>query len=1017
MASPVQIAKLISYALANLGAENGHHQFEHLCRHLAKRRIASNVLPATGPVSAGGDQSRDFETFHTYLQNELRFSIGYVGLAAEDTVVFACTIQKDRLRAKFEADIQGICTQGTPVDRIYIFSTENLPTGLRHDIITWGEQNHHVAVEILDRAAIAELLADSDLYWIAEEYLSLPSELAPPPPSPDPETPGWYAELRAFWHEPHRQPSNLGDFVELRRGLRHAKRPGPAREDLDSWLSLTRVFIDGVHPGSDFWLMSVYESATAHAHAKADLRPIDDLVRRFAATVSTTRDPTILFNASILFQVTATAALFGHTDIPLSEISTWLPPIRRHLDTLLEEPSGPNNHAGLLQVAAHLAFHVDFSDITTNGRTVTLDDLDERHTQLISALESGELQGHTGKVPLVDVDGGMRRLTQLADLLPQAPAYPIDTFATIIDLLAPSLRGHPLYRQVCHGLDAAVQRQEGEAAVAVKCRRRATALVKDGLPLEALREFHNAKVNWFHGDTLPGTLRVLAGIADIYADLGMYLAAKKYALALASLARTSADADDRNLVPIGLFAASGYDHNCGAWIASADLASIACLAHHAYAPNSGDLTEHPLLLDAATQQATTILIARQTRPQFEDTLWQLLGRGHLDGLVRQFVDTTESAAVRTTDQWLDWLPERTGLPFADAGPRRWLTFHALGTYWKIHCDNSQPTVLALEDFASTLQILLVEFATLDSVHLPHDVNIEIRTYPAAAQPARTAQTLVKDGCRFWLLHMAAEPHADDLESGREHVLGLAFQVLAANSLRSRESFAELMEQAARNGVFHKVEIGRPYHELANFRPSQEPPLAGHQHKPLFAVGLPQPHWCSPHLTPPTGPGPGYEPNKAQQIIAERYELLPIPIRYTLPALLAEEGTRNLFQQLRDKGWKDWHLLVSIMNITVNHRLTTRHGALTAEMASFLKEEILQELHREEQPEDPRIVPSQLTPDAMHQAIIRAALSSLRHWDLQLHHGDTPTDAVMAILAERYGFWTDDSPHQWPRQRN
>ena len=33
----------------------------------------------------------------------------------------------------------------------------------------------------------------------------------------------------------------------------------------------------------------------------------------------------------------------------------------------------------------------------------------------------------------------------------------------------------------------------------------------------------------------------MANIADIYAELGMYLAAKKYALAMAVLARGSAD--------------------------------------------------------------------------------------------------------------------------------------------------------------------------------------------------------------------------------------------------------------------------------------------------------------------------------------------------------------------------------------------------------------------------------------------------------------------------------------------
>jgi hypothetical protein len=103
-------------------------------------------------------------------------------------------------------------------------------------------------------------------------------------------------------------------------------------------------------------------------------------------------------------------------------------------------------------------------------------------------------------------------------------------------------RDHPLYRQVCYGLDRAVARQEGDTAAGDRCRQRAEALQAAGRPLDALREFHQAKINWFHGDTLYGTLRAMACITDIYAGLGMYLAGKKYALAMASLALGSPDA-------------------------------------------------------------------------------------------------------------------------------------------------------------------------------------------------------------------------------------------------------------------------------------------------------------------------------------------------------------------------------------------------------------------------------------------------------------------------------------------
>jgi hypothetical protein len=337
VANPVQTAQMIRLALGSVAADNEHHSFEHLCRQVAKRRIASNVVPATGPVSAGGDQGRDFETFRTYLAGELPFAIGFLTLASSDVVVFACTIQRDGPRAKFEGDIRSICTQGTQVDRIFIFATENVPTRLRHDLQEWAAQQYEVALEIIDGSALAEWLAEPELYWIAQEYLYLPAELAPQADQPehDAQLPPWYVELRAYWQEPGRQPVNLGDLFDLRHGLRHAIPPGPARADLPGWLSLmTRLAEQS--PDPEVRLHAVYEIAAARIRGTADLHPAEPLIRQFINEVQQSDDPGLLFDASVLVQFCATAACLGYTDIPMPETMGWTPLLRCHVDQLLE---------------------------------------------------------------------------------------------------------------------------------------------------------------------------------------------------------------------------------------------------------------------------------------------------------------------------------------------------------------------------------------------------------------------------------------------------------------------------------------------------------------------------------------------------------------------------------------------------------------------------------------------------------------------------------------------------------
>src|SRR6267378_6688113 len=62
-ANPEQASQYLRFTLSQLAGKNGHHTFERLCFQLARRRIYSNLVPATGPVSAGGDQGADFETY------------------------------------------------------------------------------------------------------------------------------------------------------------------------------------------------------------------------------------------------------------------------------------------------------------------------------------------------------------------------------------------------------------------------------------------------------------------------------------------------------------------------------------------------------------------------------------------------------------------------------------------------------------------------------------------------------------------------------------------------------------------------------------------------------------------------------------------------------------------------------------------------------------------------------------------------------------------------------------------
>src|SRR5664280_1643381 len=115
--TPDSAAKLIRWSLSELSTENAHHEFEHLCRHVARRRICSNVLPATGPVSGGGDRGADFETMAIAPDfGESR----YWRLVSRGKVLFACSLEKN-LKKKVRADVKAAAEFGEPIECVYFF--------------------------------------------------------------------------------------------------------------------------------------------------------------------------------------------------------------------------------------------------------------------------------------------------------------------------------------------------------------------------------------------------------------------------------------------------------------------------------------------------------------------------------------------------------------------------------------------------------------------------------------------------------------------------------------------------------------------------------------------------------------------------------------------------------------------------------------------------------------------------------------------------------------------------------
>jgi hypothetical protein len=1000
--TPTELALMIRFALDELSRENGHHVFEHLCRELAQARIASNILPATGPVSAGGDQGRDFETFRTYLAGSLRFSRGFLGLASADTLVFACTLQREDLKLKIKDDVTSICTRGMPVQAIYFLCTEPVTISTRHDLQGWASATHGVALEVLDGVGIARLLADHEVFWIARTYLHLPAELAPAPPG-GPEMPRWYAHLREEWADGSRAVRNFAEMMQVVQGLQHATDTRDARADLSDWLRLMEAFIADVADTGTVQCAR-YEVARATLRGTGDLRPAEHHVRAFFADTRSLTEPADLHDAGVLLHYLETASRNGESSLSTGELTGWTADLRGYITCLLEDTTSPGRRAGLLRAAADLSLRVDIAALERLAGGPAIPAGKHQH---MAPDDLPDIEFPAG-MPLADIDHAMTTLLELTSLLPQAPLFPVGSLARYFDMVTPALVDHPLYPSVRSGLDEATSRQAGEASTASRCRNRAMALYRNGKRLAALRELHEAKVNWWHGDTVRHSILAMLHIAHIYSELKLPQAAKKYALAAGYGALHAHDQRLRDLAPPAVFDAARYEYQSGAWLTALAMTRVAILLQANYAADPWNLDRHEIL-GTTILHAAVVKAASRCRTALTEPVSQLITAAALTEEVDEalaidhgFLEWDE-AAFRSHGE-----DELAGVPFGDAAPVRVFSFSVLGQQWRVQCQNQPAVVTATEEFCAAAQIVLAELTAGDPVLLNSVVEVEVELADATAQPADPVQALPGNTCARWKARLPAEPgqasHDPDLD-----LLVALLVIVHRSSLLPWDKFTTAVDTAGRLGLMNKLAAAAGYRATITYFTGSEPAPAGRIRAAPLGNPSAFPVREAAELAAPATAGPGYNRDKALEAIRLRYENCAAITRYTLPRAIADPGIRAMFRRLLDEGRPEWIILMTLADIVANHRIRLTPGLAAAASPERWQAIAAEEMRREEQDSDtspPMTEIAAAFPAQLH--LVTAVIA--RFWGLEINQDTPDFGALETVLKTRYRYWDDDIEH-------
>ena len=687
MAILSEVEAQIRFALSQLPVKNAHHEFEHICRYLTEQFICSNVLPATGPVSAGGDQGRDFETFRSYLRKELGPHGAFLGLVSDGTIAFVCTIQADDIPTKLRRDIKKICASGHPVHEIRAFTLGSVPVGSRHELETETWDSYHVCLEIHDAESIANLLSRTEGFWIAERFLSIPSEIRPETDVVDDDLSVEYVERRRSWREKGEPNPTIGDFIDLKAGLRKAVFHQEARGDLPFWLGLIRQLLANPDLPAPLQQRARYELVVATLRGTGDFRPVDDVARTYFTESLRETEPARLVDASALLMYANTAVRAGLSSLTPANLDYWNAQLTRHIQELVVHET-PHRRASLLYALGHLGLHpvlteADIRDSKVKVSTPGQLGLDASPSHLANVSLPDDL-------PLVDVSRTLSAWSELVKNLETTPLFPIQGLADLLQLLVPLWSKQTEWRELLDLVDDAVGQRSGKSVLGGRARDRAMKLLDAKRHLDALEEFHVAKFDWWSGETVRGALLSMLIIARLYLELRLPHASKSYALAVAFIADSRRDEKLADLIPAALFFAAGADFVAGAWCSATELYELAFLAQDQLIEDGMDSKSINVVEDAVLKLSYIDASASVVDPSLKAWIEATISRIGLGDIIEE---TRGLLDAKDNEFWESLGDDNlTARPFSDVGEVRHIRFSALGTEWNLIATNDIETV-------------------------------------------------------------------------------------------------------------------------------------------------------------------------------------------------------------------------------------------------------------------------------------------------------------------------------------
>lgn len=882
-----ELISQIRFQLDQLSSRNEHMIFEHLTRHFARARIHKNFIPATGPVQAGGDQGRDFETFHSYISQTNISSSVFIGDFSTTPIVGACSLQKEPIKSgKIVGDITTILGSGTNVERIYFFSSEDIPVGHRHKLIDQVKQDFNVELEILDGQALSEQLVDKDLFWIAHEFLNIPIEYYPKE-----EFHGEYSSLRSDYEDYIITTYSTETFVDIVNALRYIYKDPDLVNDVPFWLKHLEYFIksDDVRKTQR---NALYEKAIVNIISKNDVSDLKQIFDNYFSDYQDYVSAKEIEKAINLLSLSfSTKKMLGH-DIADESMKAVRSSLLEIVDEQIKlEKGNPNLVASYISLKANAALNLSHD----------LNSFEDSIANYITVIE------------------------ELIKILPEASMFPITRLSSFLNKQIEILLKLDIGTENIESIVTQVEKfsadKEGEFHDAESKRNRAISYLKYDKPHKAIKTLHQVKNKWFNQETIKGSILSAMLISQTYQKLNLNFAAKYYAMAGGHLIFKGEDDGLLKYLPEVLNTISSIDYALGNWINFIEVLDLAIPTFHTIKKDF-DIYEK----ESSFSILYHISIAKYINDRFQIGLDHYINH-KLDswGYLKDEIIELESKAKESFDKIEELELIKTlhtqlvNPPFNDLGEHNSINFNMFGLEFRIEFENSYHTVAIAEQFSAIIQILLADLIEVDLHNLQIPVLIKLESN--ADEP--NFKQLPSHENSIWHVSfpLSQTQKSEEIYKAQFNYIEFILALLADISLLNNEKLFNMLEVKFKDeGLTSKTTFVNSYEHL--FRQFYSEEAFNSSYRNHFTCNNLDYNFSSSaneYYIWNSDISPHYNEEKIIKDIDNRIEHLS-PVNVTFPKLKKNEDFIIAIDKLRTEGHLDWQIYMAIVNNAVNYKI-------------------------------------------------------------------------------------------------